>query len=301
MATNVDALGLARANIKRVTLAQIKKIPSVYKDVIGRVDNTTQQFERYKSITGLGPAVDTPEGTTVAFDDPLPLFSRDFYPTTVTKGMKFTQLFDFTNQYKAVLNKTDLFAKAFTDKRNIVAANLDNLGFTSTAYGMNSESLYATSHSNGTATSGSSNRPAVDIAFGPLAVQQMKNEMRKQRDARNTPMRLNGQILVKVPIDLQGNLASVLKSVNLPGTLNNDINYARENIDGCVVDDYTSATAWFARMKDDMQHGLFMLNQMPYDVKRLELDQDMMWKWIAYESYCVGWFIWYGTWGTVGA
>lgn len=302
MAISVDTLSLGRANIKKVHLAEIGKLPQVYMDVIGRVDKTTQQFERYKSITGLGPAVDTPEGTPAAFDDMLPLFSRDFYPTTVTKGVKFTKQTSFTDQYKILKDMKARFAKAFGDKRNIVAANLDNLGFTSTTYGMNSEPLYSTAHSNGTAqASGCSNRPAVDVAFGPLAVQQMKNEMRFQRDARNTPMRLNGQILLKVPIQLQGNLAAVLKSVNLPGTTNNDINYVRENIDGAVVDDYTSPTAWFARMKDVNLHGLFMLQQMPYDVINLPLDENLMYKWVAYESYTVGWFIWYGAWGTTGA
>lgn len=301
MATTISSLDLGRANIKRVHLVEIDKVPKQWMDVIGRIDKTSQQFERYKSIAGLGPAVETPEGSTAAFDDMLPLFQRDFYPVKVTKGVKFSVESRFTDQYNVLKNLAPRFAKAFADKRNLVAANLDNLGFTSTTYGMNSEALYATSHSNGTATAGNANRPSVDIAFGPLAVQQMLNEIRKQRDARNTPMRINGKILVKVPIALTGNLAAVLQSVQLPGTANNDANYVRNRIEGVVVDDYTSDTAWFARTLDNNQHGLFFLEQMPYDVIQLPLDQDLMYKWVAYESYTVGWFVWQGTWGTAGA
>ena len=61
------------------------------------------------------------------------------------------------------------------------------------------------------------------------------------------------------------------------------------------------ARRWFARMKDTNQHGLFRLEQMPYDVMRLPLDEDLMWKWVSYGSFTVGWFIWQGTWGTTGS
>lgn len=301
MAMTISSLDLGRANIKRVHLNELDRVPKDYELVIGRTESTTQQYERFKTIAGLGPAVETPEGAQVAYDDMLPLFQRDFYPVKVTKGVKFSIESKFTDQYKVLTNMAPRFAKAFGDKRNLVAANLDNLGFTSTTYGMNSEALYSTSHSNGQATAGSSNRPSIDVAFGPSAVQQMLNELRKQRDARNTPMRINGKILVKVPIALTGNLAAVLQSVQLPGTANNDANYLRNRIDGVVIDDYTSDTAWFARTADESQHGLFWLNQMPYDVMQLPLDDDLMYRWIAYESYVCGWFDWHGAWGTTGA
>lgn len=299
----ISTLGLGRAEIKRLHLVEIEKIPDNAQVVIGRVDKTTKEFERYKTIAGLSQHVATPEGTTVAFDSMLSLFTRDHYPTNYTKGVKLSLQATFTDQFNKLKELSPRFAKAYRDASNIANANLDNLGLTATTYGMNSEALYATSHSNGTSsgTGANANRPSTDIAFGPTAVQQMKNEIRLQKDARNTRMRLSGQVLVKVPIQLSGNLSAVLKSINLPGTANNDFNYAREMVDGAVVDDYTSATAWFARMKDTNQHGLFRLEQMPYDVMRLPLDEDLMWKWVSYGSFTVGWFIWQGTWGTTGS
>jgi hypothetical protein len=297
-----STLGIARAELKTLYIAEAKNLPELRTDVIGTYMTTTQVYERFKSLTGMGPAADTPEGQPVQFDDQMALFTRDFYPSMVTKGRSFTKLAGFTDQYGELKKSTPRFAKSFNDKRNIKAANLDNLGFTNTTDGMNGETLYSTAHSNGTASAaGSSNRPAVNLTFGPLAVQQCKNEIRKQRDARNTPMRLSGQILLKVPIDLQGSLAAVLKSVNLPGTTNNDINYARENVDGRVIDDYTSSTAWFARMADNNLHGLVWMQQMPYDIEMLPLDKTLMQNWVAWESYVAFWYFWYGTWGTPGA
>ena len=303
MPISSQALGIARKNILVVHLHEMKKRIDLVDPLIGRTLNSTQSFERMKSLIGLGPAEYTPEGTPAAFDDLQPLFVQDFYPFKVTKGVKITEETRFTDQYNIVKNLAPRFAKSFMDKKNITAASLNNLGFTSTTMGMNSETLYSTGHSNGTGTTngGNSNRPAVEVAFGPLAVQQMKNEMRLQRDARNTPLMNNGQVLVTVPVQLTGNLAAVLKSVNLPGTFANDINYAKENVDGQVIDWYTSTTAWFARMKDNEQLGLFWMDQMPYKMIDLPLDASLMWQWVAYASYVCGWYGWWGTWGTLGA
>lgn len=304
MATNLG-LGLGRANIKIVYMAETKDLPKQWDDVIGRNLDTGQQFETMKSIMGLGPARLTPEGDPADFDDMNVLFQRNFTPDTFTKAIQITKQASFTDQYKILSDMQPHFAKSFTDQKNIVAANLDNLGFSATTYGMNGETLYSTAHSNGlaTATGANSNKPSTNLAFGPLAVQQMKNEIRLQRDARNAPLYNVGQVLVKVPPQLQGNLAAVLNSVNLPGTANNDVNYARENVDGCVIDYYggVSSTAWFARMKNSKMHGLFMLNQMPYDLEPLPLDATLMKRWVAYESYVVGWYTWYGTWGSPGS
>jgi hypothetical protein len=299
MATNLG-LGLGRANIKRVHLAEVENLQQQWKDVIGRTDTTTQQYERYKTIMGLGPAVYTLEGDSADFDDMNVLFNRDFYPRTYTKGLAITLQAEFTDQYAKLKDAAPRFAKSFNDQKNIVGANLNNLGFTSTTDGMNSETLYKTAHSNGTATAtgANANRPASEVAFSATALQQAKNELRLQRDARNAPLYNTGQVLVTVPPQLQGTLAGVLNSQNFPGTANNDVNYARSNVDGSVVDYYTSATAWFVRMKDMNQHGLFLLQQMPYDIIKLPMDDTLMHKWVAYESYVAGWFIWYGTWGT---
>lgn len=302
MSMTVQTLNIARANIKDVFIVEANHVPAQYKDVVGNMDSTTQSYETMKQLAGLEPAQITPEGEDAKADDLLALFSRNFIPFMVTKLVRYSKLMQFTNQYKEVLALQPQFARAFMAKKNQVFANLDNLGFTDTTYGMNSEVLYSTSHSMGAQTAALSNRPATDIAFGPLALWQAMTELRKQKGARGIPMPILGKILVKLPAALEPLGVTVVNSQNLQGTADNDENtFIRRRVEMAVIDYYTSDTAWFIRAMDNAEHGLFGLEQMPYDIEQLARGKDLMDSWVASESYTAGWKDAHGTWGTVGA
>jgi hypothetical protein len=299
MATTLT-LGLARKNILDVFQVNEVKQEKQYEWILGNNFNTTQEYETFKQLKGLSPAEQTPEGREAALDDYSQLYTRNFKPVLFTKRIEFTELMDFTNQYKKVMSIQGDFAKAFVARRNIYAANIDVLGFTSTAYGMNSETLYSTSHSMGTITG--SNRPATDVALSPVALAQALTEIRKQKTATNQPAMLTGQVILKVPAALEDLTIRIIKSLQIQGVNNNDTNeYLRKRVDYRVCDYYTSDTAWFLKMADNSQHGLFMLKQMPYKIDQLPMDKAMMHTWVARESYTVGWKDWHGTWGTTGA
>ena len=304
MAALVATLGLARKNILDVFVVQSEKLAKQWDYVIGKEYDTTQQFEVFKQIKPLSPAQATPEGESVHYDDWGQIFQNSFYPVTFTKGVKYSKQFGFTNQYKDVLNKQDQFARAFNQKKNQVAANLNNLGFTATNYGMNNETLYSTSHSQGAGNPTFANRPTTELPFGPLALEQALQEIRLQIDPVGQPMMLTGKCLLTVPIGKMGVAVRVVKSMKLQGTNNNDTNeFLMDMIDMQVIDYYTSSTAWFLRtVKSGVGgHGLFMLNQMPYDIEQLARDDSLMDKWIGSESYTVGWKDAHGSWGTTGA
>lgn len=299
MAQTVLSLGLARKNILDVFLIEETKQEKQYDWLLGKTYTTTQQYETMKQLRGLSPAEQVPEGREAPSDDYSQLFVQNFTPVLFAKSLQYTELSEFTNQYKDVLNKQGDFAKAFVARRNIVAANVDNLGFTSTTYGMNSEALYSTSHSMGSITG--ANRPSTDVAFGPLALQQALIEIRKQKSATNQPMMLTGKVILKVPPALEAQAVQVIRSMQLATTADNDTNeFIRNRVDYRVCDYYTSDTAWFLKMASDDQHGLFMLKQLPYRIDKLAMDKAMMHTWVARESYTVGWKDWHGTWGTTG-
>jgi hypothetical protein len=308
MAMLIESLSIARKNINDLFFIEAEKLDKEYLDVVGRVKRTTQAFEQYKQLQPLHPASLTPEGEEAVEDDWLPLFINNFTPNLYTKMIRYSELFDFTNQYKDVIDKQAQFAQAFMNARNIAGANIDNLGFTATTYGMNSEPLYSATHSMGAGNPTGANLPVVpgtttplSLAFGPLALEQAMQELRLQKTPVGTPMMLTGKVVLKVPIQLEGLATRVVRSRQIQGTNNNDTNeFIKSRVQLHVNDYYTSGTAWFLRMDSDAFHKLFILEQLPYRCDRLAMDSSMSFKWVCRESYLFGWEDWHGTWGTAG-
>jgi hypothetical protein len=312
MAITQGTLGTGRIGLKKLFAIESDKVEKQYIDIVGRIDKTDQTAEVYKQYAGLGPATGTPEGNKVDYDDLVPLYVASFKPLMYSKGVKFSKQAAYTDQYNKLKSLTPDIARSFVQRRNLYTADLDNSGFTDTSRGMNTETLYSGSHLMGSYYG--SNRPlapgqsagasptTLDLAFGPLALEQAWSDIRRQKSARNLPMFPLGKLDIKVPPELYMQALRALRSLRLPGTNNNDDNVVREKFNApVVIDYYTSTTAWFVKAADQNYHGLFFLEQMPYDIEELPPDDEIMRKWIAYESYIAGWYDWHGTYGTLGA
>jgi hypothetical protein len=300
MALLQSTLGdIGRVGLLKVFRVEASKIPDKTDIILGNRFKTNQSFERFKSLVGLGPPVQVDEGEIIPVDDMAPLFVRNFTPVKFGKAVQFSHETKFVDRYSQVASLQKQMAQAFILKKNLVAAGIDINGFTDTTSGMNAETLYSTSHANGVATG--SNRPAIDIALGPLAVAQCRSEIAQQKSARGQIMPNDGEIVIKVPFALEGTAYALAESDQMPGTNNNDANFAKAKTRYEVIPYYTSNTAWFARLADNEMHKLFLLEQIPYDVIELPINDAMMYKYISFETYVAGWADWHGTWGTVGA
>lgn len=291
--------GIARKIFLEVFTIQSAKAEPQYKWLIGNMLNTTQEYEIFKQMRGLQPATLTPEGEPAVYDDYAQLFSAQFKPRLYTKGLKFTELADFTNQYKSIIAKQPDFSRAFMERRDIACAAMYNLGFTDTTYGMNSETLFSTTHSMGSFTG--SNAPTTNYAFSPLGLETLLIDIRRQKGADNQPMNLTGAVQLMVPPELEGQARRAVNALQLAGGNYNDPNdFIRKRITLQVCDYFSSTTAFFARMVDNAQHHLFLLMQMPYDIKQLAMTDDFYVRYVARESYVPGWSDWHGTYGVLG-
>ena len=304
-------IGAGRVGLKKLFAVESNKVEKQYVDVVGRVMNTTQTSEVFKQYIGLGMSTQTPEGNSVDWDDLEALFTAVFKPVMYTKGVKFTMQTNFTDQYGVLKKITPQIAQAFVQRRNTNVADLDNSGFTNTTYGMNNETLYSANHNMLKAVG--YNRPlapgqvagasatTLDLTFSPLALEQAFIDLRKQKSARGLPMPPVGKIDVKVPAALYPQAVRAISALQIAGSNNNDPNFNRSKFnDPKLIDYYTSDIAWFCKASDPASHGLFFLEQMPYDIQELPLDAELMKKWAAYESWIFGWYDWHGTWGTLG-
>jgi hypothetical protein len=295
----IASWGLARKIFLQVFTIQSEKAEMQYKWLVGNELNTTQEYEIFKQMRGLQPAELTNEGESVKYDDYSQLFAAQFKPRLYTKGLKYTELADFTNQYKDIIAKQPDFARSFVLRRNIACAALYNLGFTDTTYGMNNETLFSTTHQMGSFTG--SNTPTVNYSFSPLGCEQVLIDLRLQKGADNQPMNLTGKVQLMVPPQLEGQALRAVNAIQLAGGNWNDPNQmVRSRISLEVCDFFTSSTAFFARMMDNSQHHLFLLKQMGYDIKQLAMTDDFYFRYAARESYIPGWSDWHGTYGVLG-
>jgi hypothetical protein len=312
----MGTLGAGRVGLKKLFGIESDKVQKQYIDIVGRVEKTRQASEIFKQYIGLGPSTVTNEGDTVDWDELSALYVSNFKPLLYTKGMKFSIQTEFTDQYGVIKNVTPRLARSFVHRRNLNVADLDNSGFTTTAnggkgYGMNSEALYSAGHNMG--SSFGYNRPlapgqsagvsatTMEVGFSPLGLEQAYTDIRKQKDARGMPMFPLGKLDVKVPAALLLPAQRAIRSVQLAGSNVNDPNVLKDRFnDPKIIDYYTSDIAWFVKASSPDEHGLFFLEQMPYDVFQLPMDAELMHKWAAYESWVFGWFDWHGTLGTQG-
>jgi len=193
-------------------------------------------------------------------------------------------------------------AKSFMLKVNLIAAGLDNLGFTDTTKGIVAgETLYMSSHSNNSYAGSNVSSTGTNIAFGPLGIEQMKSDIRNQVSARGDIMDHSGEIIVKYPNALEGRAYALANSDKMVGTNNNDAAFAKHGIRYVRVPFLTSATAWFARLADNEEQGLFMIHFKPYSIEKLAKDRRLFNSYIASQKLVAGWRDFHGTWGTPGA
>ena len=318
MAMTQGTLGAGRPGLRKLFAIEMEKVQPVWMDIIGRKLSTTLISEVFKQYAGLGPSQSTPEGDNVVYDDMYPLYVGYYKPTLYTLGIQMTLQTKFTDQYNKLRDMTPEIARSFVYRRNLNAAGLDNSGFSDTAgpngngYGIDGVALYSGKHQMGSyygynrplapGTSAGASPTYLDIALSPLALEYCWKDIRRQKSARNLPMFPVGKLDLKVPPELYLAACRAVKSAQLAGTNNNDPNVIRGHFNDPInVDYYTSSTAWFVKAADPQYHGLFFLEQMPYDIEQLPLLDDLKHKYAAYESWVLGSYDWHGTWATQGA
>ena len=301
MAFTETSLGdIGHLGIDRLFKVESEKYTDYSERIVGNVIKTKQSYFKMKSLAGFSVAEDFAEGAAAPIDDYQALFVKNWYPERIGKMIEFSDDVAWTDQYRIIVGLQPAIAKSFMLKQNMIAASLLNLGFTSTTMGMVAgETLYSTSHSNnGYALS---NTPSTNLAFGPLAIEQMKSQMRNQVSARGDIMPNDGAISVQVPVALDGRAWAIANSSHIVGSNNNDSNYARWRVTYDTIPFLTSSTAWFARYTDNDDQGLFLIHFKPYSIEKLSKDERLFNRYVASQKLVAGWRDAHGTFGTAGA
>lgn len=239
--------------------------------LLGNVVTTKRAYEEIMSRSGLGMAVPMNEAAGVQIDQVLAGFSKIYTPVIMTKGYSISEQAVEQDQFGAVTKWVPEMTKAFVDRMNFEAAQVYNLSFAGSGRLLpDGVTLIATNHpypSGGPSGTWSNrgDRNNVDQTLSALALEETIQLFNRQTDHRGLPMRVNGQLHLVVPPELEGLAHRVVKSSGLAGTADNDINWIKGRISDIIVsewlgwEDTALRDAWWVKAASNNEHKLFTM------------------------------------------
>ena len=284
-------------NDKLIQLYQNSE-PNRWKDFVS-VISSKQGFERVLQYGGFGNAGIVNAGQAIETDDWQTPYYKDITPKK--RGILYFEASEVgeTDQTGVSKKVAKGIALAFlATKEAFVADFFNNMTATGSAYlGPDSKPLIATDHPNDTGTW--TNRPATDIAFSALALEQAIQELAAQENHRGEAMPAEGPFDLHIPIGLMGVANRVVKASGLAQSASNDPNWAGGMIRKiCWNPRYTSSTAW--GLKDIHAENLVLVQRRPIKTKAqevIEKDGEMR---ATTEIYGAAVVNQRGFWGTTG-
>lgn len=276
-----------------------KENPDMGMGIVGRTITTKELYEEIAQWSGLGPAADMLEADGVPFDEATTPYSKKFYPTIKAIGFEMSMEAYETDMHGKLKQYAQMFAQSHYVADQQAAADLINfmISTASTRLGIDGVPLVSTAHPTRSATW--SNRPATDIALGPLALEQGINEMMEQLAYRDYPWVQPGPFNLYVGTTNNGVANRIFSAEHLPGSNDNDKNYAGGRLKSVQVNPFiTNRGYWLLRSTSNSNHGLFKLKRRGITIREGFDIRVPAHVYIAVASYVYGWWMANGTWGS---
>jgi hypothetical protein len=227
-------------------------------------NTSNKAFEEEVGVTGYGLAQVKTEGSSIAYDDMEQGFISRYTHITYALGFIITQEMFDDNLYSEIgLRRAQSLAFSIRQTKEVVAANVLNRAFNgSYTYGDGLELCSALHKNKSGGTWANELSTAADLS--DTALEQACIDIAGFTNDRGLTIKVLPQKLV-IPPDLEFEAARILKSIQQPGTANNDINAIRvlgKIPQGyCVNHFLTDADAFF--IKTDISDGLKLFQRKP--------------------------------------
>jgi len=233
-------------------------------------NTSTKAFEEEVSATGFGLAQIKTEGAAIAYDTAEQGFISRYTHATYALGFIVTEEMHDDNLHMEIgLRRAQSLAFSLRQTKEVVAANVLNRAFNSTYTGGDGLELCSLLHKNKSGgTWANELTTAADLS--DTALEQACIDIAGFTNDRGLTIKVLPKKLI-IPPDLEFEAARILKSIQQPGTANNDINAIR--VLGKIPQGYavchflTDADAWF--IKTDIPDGLKLFQRKP-----VSFDQD---------------------------
>jgi phage major head subunit gpT-like protein len=226
-------------------------------DAIFETVKSRKSYEENVGFSGLGLPEIRGEGAPVSYDTMMQGFVDRYTHVEYALGFTITKVMVEDDQYDVIAPKK-ASALAFSARQNkeIVGANILNLGFTGGPVYGDGVSLINAAHPNvfgGTWA----NQIAVAADLSEAALEQAIIDLGKYTNDRGLRIAVRAKKLV-VPVDLDFEAGKIMKTEYEVGTNNNTVNVVRSRIEGgYTVNHYlTDPDAWFiiTDVKDGMKY-----------------------------------------------
>lgn len=272
---------------------------------IFEINKISKAFVEEVGVIGMGLAPVIPEGTKITFEDMGQGYSARYVPTTVGIGFIVTRNMREDNLYAEIaFRKSKGIGFTMRQTKEVRGANTLNRAFNS-AYTMGAnhdgKELIANDHPNFSGGTWS-NYLATPADLSSASLEQMIIEMADWTTDKGLKFACKVTKMI-IPAALEFDAATILESILLPGTANNDINAIRitnKIPQGYVVNDYLEDDdAWF--LKTDHPDGLKMKVRRKMELTNDSDSTTQNSLHMATERYSFGWSDGHGIAGSEGA
>jgi len=266
------------------------------------MEKSNRGIEQTTEVTGFGQFTQTPEGAGTRYDDPLPGFNKTYTHAQYSLGFKVSKVAMDDDKFAVVRKLATELGRSAKETREVVAANVMNLGFSTAQLGPDGVPLFSTAHpliGGGTQTNLLAYASDPDVTSIQLAL----TDMRTTVDHRGKRLRIPPKKLI-VPPAFEFIAAEMLGGVDRPDTADRAINAFRRrsgmpSFDSWMVWDYLTVDGWMIEA-DVQDTELRFYNREPFNtVHDIEFDSRSI-KTAGWMRFSVGFNGFYGIYGIQG-
>jgi phage major head subunit gpT-like protein len=276
--------------------------PGLRKIIFETYNEKPEQFSKVFNVVSSKKAIETDarmggfslfnEKATLdstEYEDLTSLDTVQYKHVTYAKGFIVEKELVDDEQYGQIRKAAQALARAARSTVEVKAATVLNNAFTTSTENWKGEALVSATHSllgGGTSSN----------YLGALALDEGNLELafklaREQVDERGLKIQMNPNLLI-VPPGLEFTAEKLAKSIQLPGSPNNDINPLRGRFQIVVLDYLTDANNWFLADTSMMPLNFFWREKMSFKSEN-DFDTDAA-KYKARMRFSYGWTDWRG-------
>src|SRR3972149_2123303 len=267
--------------------ATYKEHPEEFREIF-EIEKSSKNYEEDTKVTGFGLAPIKAEGQAISYDSETQGYTKRYTHNVWGAGYVVTQEEMEDNLYEVVSRRRiKRLAFSMRQTKETVAANVLNRAYTSGYNGGDGVILASASHPT---LSGNQSNVLTAADFSEAALEDAVITIGNAVNERGLKINLKPMKLIH-PVNIQFDVARVLKSELTPGTANNAVNAVRLVGVKPVVNHYlTDTDAWF--IKTDCPNGLTMFERRALDFsKDNDFDTENA-KAKATMRFSVGWTDW---------
>lgn len=228
------------------------EIPQVFPKLF-HVNTSTKQDEKDSAISGFGLMVQTNEGASVTYEDPVQMYDKRYTHLKYTLGFKITEELYEDDQYNIMNKKPAALGRAARRTAENSAANVFNNAFSTSYTGGDAKPLCSISHPRSDGGTAQSNASATGITLTETNLDTARLAMRGQLDDKGMKIEAIPNTIVIGPT-LEKDAHIIVDSSLRSDSADNDLNFYKGKYNIVVWDWLTSTTAWF--LLDSSQHEI---------------------------------------------